>query len=143
MIQIREVSSKSKAKRRLLKKLHEEIFGDEAPELEYDDGYYWIAYTEEKVPIGLGWLTASKSYSDFGYLARCGVMPGHRGQGLQRRFICVREEKARKLGWRGLVTDTTDTIYSANNLIREGFLLHEPLVRYAFKNSLYWKKSFT
>ena len=38
------------------------------------------------------------------------------------------------------VTDTTDNISSANNLIRAGYRLFEPPWRWAFQNSLYWTK---
>ena len=49
-----------------------------------------------------------------------GVLPGHRGNGLQLRFLRARERKGRKIGWTMLISESTDTIYSANNLFGQG-----------------------
>ena len=72
------------------------------------------------------------------------ILPEHRGNGLQRRLLKVRERKARQLGWTSVITDTTDNVPSANNLIKAGYRLFEPesvgAMNWAFKSSLFWRK---
>lgn len=102
--------------------------------------YWWLAYLG-KEPVGFAGMVPSQRYKNTGYLKRAGVAPGHRGRGLQLRFFKVRERKARAIGWTHLVSETTNTVYSANNFIRAGYRLFEPETRWAFESSLYWKKA--
>jgi GNAT superfamily N-acetyltransferase len=123
-----------------IRDLHDETFGDEAPNVDAsDDGYWWLVY-RDKQPVAFAGLAASLRYVDVGYLKRSGVILGHRGAGLQRRLIRAREAKARKLGWTHLVSDTSDNPQSANNLIRAGYLIYEPEHKYGFRHTIYWKK---
>jgi GNAT superfamily N-acetyltransferase len=108
-------------------------------ELEGEHCYWWLAYLD-KDPVAFAGVVPSYRYENAGYLKRSGVLPDHRGHGLQKRFFKVREQKARKIGWTMLVSETTDTIWSGNNFIRAGYMMFEPSERWAFKNSLYWKK---
>lgn len=108
-------------------------------ELEGEHCYWWLAYCEGE-PVAFAGMVPSRLYKNAGYLKRAGVVPEHRGKGLQLRFFRAREAKARKIGWDMLISESTDTIWSANNFIRAGFLLFEPKERWAFENSLYWKK---
>lgn len=102
--------------------------------------YWWLAYLDRE-PVGFAGMVPSQRYEKTGYLKRAGVSGEHRGHGLQLRFFKVRERKARSIGWTHLVSECTNTVYSANNFIRAGFKLFEPEVRWAFENSLYWKKA--
>jgi GNAT superfamily N-acetyltransferase len=102
--------------------------------------YWWLAYLD-KEPVGFAGMVPSQRYKNVGYLKRAGVTAAHRGKGLQIRFFRVREQKARAIGWTHLVSECTNTVYSANNFIRAGFKLFEPETRWAFENSLYWKKA--
>jgi phage terminase large subunit len=43
--------------------------------------------------------------------------------------------------FRGMQSDTTDNIASANNFIRAGYRLYEPQDPWAWPNTLYWRKS--
>jgi GNAT superfamily N-acetyltransferase len=108
-------------------------------ELEGEHCYWWLAYCG-KEPVAFAGVVPSKRYNNTGYLKRAGVVPEHRGHGLQLRFFRVREIKARKVGWEWLISECTDTIHSANNFIRAGYLMFEPVERWAFQNSLYWRK---
>lgn len=57
-----------------------------------------------------------------GELIRAGVLPQHRGNGLQRRLIDARIESAAAHGLQSVTTYTvTDNPASANNLIAAGF----------------------
>jgi GNAT superfamily N-acetyltransferase len=108
-------------------------------ELDGEHCYWWLAYLGNE-PVGFAGMVPSQRYKSAGYLKRAGVIPGHRGNGLQLRFFKVRERKARAIGWGFLVSETTNTVFSANNFIRAGYRLFEPETRWAFETSLYWKK---
>jgi len=101
---------------------------------------WWLAYFKRE-PVAFAGVVPSRLYHDTGYLKRSYVMPYHRGHGLQLRFFRVREKKARSIGWKTLISETTDALHSANNFIRAGYRLFEPKERWAFERSLYWKKT--
>ena len=102
-------------------------------------GSWWIA-TANGVDIGFAGLVRTVSWTDCGYLCRAGVVPTARGQGLQKQFIRVRIRQAKALGWKWLVSDTTDNPASANSLIACGFKMFEPTKPWGFKNTLYWRR---
>jgi N-acetylglutamate synthase-like GNAT family acetyltransferase len=102
-------------------------------------GCWWIA-TENNRDIGFAGLTRTVSWHDCGYLCRAGVVPNSRGQGLQKKFIRVRIRQAKALGWKWLVTDTTDNPASANSLIACGFKIFEPTKPWGFTNTIYWRR---
>jgi len=102
-------------------------------------GCWWIA-TKDGGDVGFAGLTRTVSWTDCGYLCRAGVVPHARGQGLQKQLIRVRIRQAKTLGWKWLVTDTTDNPASANSLIACGFKLFEPTKPWGFKNTLYWRR---
>lgn len=75
------------------------------------------------------------------FLSRAGVLPHARGNGLQRRMIKVRCKYASSQGCEVAVTYTTPSnVTSANNLIKEGFVLYTPQYKWAGKDQLYWIK---
>ncbi len=123
----------------ILAELHENTFADAAYLPDFKIGFWWIVY-HGKEPVGFAGLVPSQQRVDAGYMIRAGVVPKHRGRGLQKRLIRVREAKARRLGWTSLVSDTMENIRSANNLIRHGFKLYNPIFAYSFDTALYWEK---
>lgn len=106
------------------------------------DGHWWIAY-EGTVPIAFAGVAQSRKWSDTGYLCRSGVLPSHRGKGLQKRLLRVRERKARQLGWNWLVSDTFDNPASSNSLIACGFRIFKPTAPWSFNGAIYWRKKLT
>lgn len=134
---IREVDGEENAD--ILTDLHTSCFGESAEQAEYDNGSWWLAYFE-KEPIAFAGLVPSTLGLDTGYLKRVGVLEEHRGQGLQKRLIRVRESRAKRNGWVRLVTDCTDNPASANSLYAAGFKMFKPKYVWAFDNSLYWQK---
>ena len=72
-------------------------------------------------------------------LGRAGVMPDYRGNGLHRRMISIRTRWAKKQGYATVVSDTTDNLPSANNLMTCGFRLYIPKIIYGPSRALYWK----
>jgi GNAT superfamily N-acetyltransferase len=127
-----------------LQELNTATFGDTAPPLTeqaLSEGFWWLAFHRpSKDMAGFGGIVPSIMHEDAGYHYRAGVMPLHRGVGLQRRLLRAREAKARRLGWRWVHTDTTDNIPSANSLIAAGYRLFQPTVPWAFAHTLYWRK---
>jgi len=102
-------------------------------------GSWWIA-SQDGVDIGFAGLVRTVSWIDCGYLCRAGVVPTARGQGLQKKLIHVRLRQAKTLGWKWVITDTTDNPASANSLIATGFKLFQPTKPWGFKNTLYWRR---
>lgn len=120
-------------------KLHDMTFGDTAPSVPTDSGHWWLAYCGD-APVAFAGLVPARSTPDAGYMIRVGVMEMHRGQGLQKRLIRVRQQRARLNGWTRLVTDTTNNPASANALISAGFRMYEPQYPWGLPEALYWKK---
>jgi GNAT superfamily N-acetyltransferase len=107
---------------------------------ETDGGYWWTATDDSGVACGFAGLAASVRWGDTGYLCRAGVIPSHRGQGLQKKLIRIRIRKAKALGWQWLVTDTYHNPASANSLIACGFKMFEPSIPWGARGTLYWRR---
>ena len=140
---IRRVDGDDEEYADLLRSLHDETFGDTAPQIDPDRGWWWIA-TDGRELAGFCGLTPT--YADpnnVGYLKRAGVRLSHRGQGLQRRFVRVREAQARRVGFSTLVSDTSDNPSSANNLIACGYRIYRPAEPWGFNHTIYWYKDLT
>lgn len=139
---VQEVDSTDEEIAETLRDLHDEIFRDTAPNIDTDRGHWWLAFAidERREIAGFCGLTPTYADPSLGYLKRAGVLQTHRGQGLQRRFVRVREARARRLGMRCLVTDTSDNPSSANNLIRCGYRIYAPENPWGFRHTIYWSK---
>jgi GNAT superfamily N-acetyltransferase len=113
----------------------------------FDEGHWWLATRRmangQDELAGFAGMVPSLSTEHALYLNRSGVHPAHRGRGLQRRLLRAREALAKRLGYRALVSDTTDNIHSANNLIAAGFKLFTPERPWFTAHTLYWIKRFT
>ena len=104
-----------------------------------EDGVWWVAYRKDTL-VGFSCLSPSQQMEDGIYLGRCGVLKAYRGYGIQRQMIRLRVQWARRHEYRWAVSDTTDNIPSANNLISCGFRLYTPKIAYSFARALYWRK---
>jgi len=101
------------------------------------DADWWIVASDDG-PVGFGGMVPSRQFSDVGYLVRAGVLPAHRGRGLQKRLIRARLAAARRAGYAAVVTDTYKNPTSANSLISCGFRAYEPARPWAWADSCYW-----
>jgi GNAT superfamily N-acetyltransferase len=119
--------------------LHDQCFGSSAPHIDPEEGQWWLAY-HGKEPVGFAGMLPSARYTDAGYLSRSGVLPEHRGHGLQVRLLRARERQAKKNGWVVLRTDTTHNPPSANSLIRAGYKTFTPEYPWGFDTTIYWRK---
>jgi GNAT superfamily N-acetyltransferase len=123
----------------LIKEMHTTCFRGSAPQAEPESDYWWIAYHGTE-PAAFAALAEAYATPNLGYLKRSGVLPQHRGRGLQLRLIRVRERAARKMGCDGMISDTTDNPASSNTLIRAGYRIFKPQRPWAFEDSIYWEK---
>lgn len=103
------------------------------------EAYWWVAYVDD-APAGFAGVRASAQFGDCGYLCRAGVLPPHRGRGIQKRLLRAREQYARRRGWRWLLSDTCDNPASANSLASAGYRMYQPSAPWALPRSLYWRK---
>lgn len=105
-----------------------------------EDNVWWVAYDGD-TPVGFAGI---KKYVNTGYVFfnRVGVLKPYRGEGLHKLFIKKRLEYCKKLDWcEKVLTYTANwNISSANNLIKNGFLLYIPQYKYANNDSLYFMK---
>ncbi len=101
-------------------------------------GYWWLIQSDRTV--GFAGLVPFEPFPGVGYLKRALVHPEHRGNGLQIRSMSVREDKARKLGWKLLVSETTN-IQSAGNFIKAGYSPAAPEQKWGEEGSMYFTKT--
>jgi hypothetical protein len=140
MYRIREVDGLDEEIADTLTDLHRLTFFDAASIPKFDLGHWWLAF-HETVPIGFAGLVPSTHVSNAGYFSRVGVLKRHCGNRLQLRLMRALEARARQNGWSSVISDTTENIVSANNLIRAGYRLYQPPTPWAWPNTLYWRKA--
>lgn len=138
---IREVDASDRSIADTLRSFNKraEVDFPELTDEELEGGYWWLAYYKGR-PVAFAGMVPSKQWYNVGYFKRAGVLPKHRGNGLQIRLMRVRERKAKRFGWSHLISECTETAYSANNFIKAGFKIYQPRHPWAFKNSIYWIK---
>lgn len=123
-----------------IRELDAKLIGPDAATPVLEDHVWWLAYVDGRV-AGYAGLRVCKTEGGYGFLARAGVLREHRGQGLQRRLIRVRDREARRLGLRRSITYTSQRNYaSANNLISCGYRLYDPQYRFGVKDAMYFIK---
>lgn len=109
--------------------------------LEY--GYWWLAFDGPEA-VAFAGLVSMMPFPGVGYLKRCYVLTDHRGNGLQQKFLKIREDKARSLGWHLLASETAiDNVSSARNFRRAGYEQVTPEQPWGNHPSLYWVKRLT
>lgn len=137
-MRIRAVNPADPATAALLEYLQRTCLPADTP-ADTDRGHWWVAF-DGGLPVGFAALYPSARWRETGYLARAGVLRSHRGRGLQKRLIRVRERKARALNWRYLITDTYENPPSNNSLIACGYRTYTPSVRWGAEGVVYWRK---
>lgn len=128
-----------------LRYAHTVIFKDTAPIPNMGEGAWWVVWDASSAGALAGFcgVTPCPEIPGAAYLCRAGVMPDYRGRGLQRRMIRVREGWAIRNGYARMVTETTDNVISANNLIRAGYTLFNPPEPWSFKRAIYFTKQLS
>jgi GNAT superfamily N-acetyltransferase len=139
LYRIREVNGQEEEIADILAELHRLTFFDGAPVPSFDRGHWWLAY-RAAMPVAFAGAVPSTHVRNAGYICRVGVLTAHCGQRLQLRLMRAVESRARRNGWKCVVSDTTGNIPSANNFIRAGYRLYQPRDPWAFADTLYWRK---
>jgi hypothetical protein len=140
MYHVREVDAQDDEMADMLAELHRLTFLDAASIPEFAHGSWWLVYCGMQ-PVAFAGLIASTHVRNAGYFSRVGVLDRHRGNALQLRLMRAMQVRARRNGWRSVVSDTTDNLPSANNFIRAGYQLFRPKWPWGWSNTLYWRKS--
>ena len=140
MYRIREVDGHDEEIADTLAELHRLTFFDGAPIPAFDQGSWWLVYHEARAVAFAGVVPSTHAFNA-GYFCRVGVLRKHWGHALQLRRMRALEARVRQNGWCCIVSDTTDNLASANNLIRAGYLLYQPKCPWAWPSTLYWRKS--
>lgn len=106
----------------------------------FDKGFWWLVHHDIKL-VGFAGMVPFDPFPRVGYLKRMAVVKEHRGHGLQRELMALRECRAREsTDWTHIISDCHDeNISSANNFIRSGYMLCETERRWD-KQMLVWKK---
>jgi GNAT superfamily N-acetyltransferase len=137
---IREVDGHDDEITDCLTELHRLTFFGGASIPPFDWGHWWLAYHEAE-PVAFAGAVPSTHVRNAGYFCRVGVLRAHWGNRLQLRLMRAMERRARRMGWRWMVSDTTDNVASANNFIRAGYRMYQPRDPWAFPDTLYWRKA--
>jgi GNAT superfamily N-acetyltransferase len=139
LYRIREVDGQDEEIADALAELHHLTFFGGAPVPRFDQGYWWLGYSEA-LPVAFAGVVPSTHVRNAGYICRVGVLKEHRGHSLQLRLMRAMESWARRSGWSYMVSDTTQNIPSANNFIHAGYRLYRPRYPWAYPDTLYWRK---
>lgn len=104
---------------------------------------WWVVWCGEH-PVGYAGLRPCKAEVNrgIGFLNRAGVLKEHRGKGLQKRLIRVRERAAAAAGMREVVTYVASwNCASINSLIACGYKTYCPDTKWGGTGAVYlWKK---
>jgi len=136
---IREVDGSDDETADTLRDLHKLTFFGEAPIPDFEEGHWWIGWHGSEA-ISFASMVQSDRYPRAGYFKRVGVLSSHRGHGLQLRHMRALEMRAKRNGWRKIISDTTDNPHSGNNFIAAGYWLLQPENPWSFPHSIYWVK---
>lgn len=122
-----------------LDEMDRELFAD-SPLAKKEESWWWLVIDQDKNVVAFAGLTVY-SANKTGFLSRVGVRKSHRGQGLQKKLIKVREKMLKKLGYSRMITYVAyDNIHSANNLINCGYRLYIPRWEWGLKWAFYLEK---
>ena len=137
---IRKVDTGDAKVAETIAKLHRLTLGAGCP-FPYLSGHWWLVFSKD-APVGFAGMKET-THGGAGYLCRAGVLRAHRGHGLQRKLIRVRERQAVANGWTQCCSDTSDNPISANNLIACGYRIFNPAKPWGFRHTIYWRRTLT
>lgn len=102
-------------------------------------GDWWVVWHNDK-PAAFSHMSPTTYYPNCGYFGRVGVLPKHRGHGLQARLMRLAEKRGRGHTWEALISDTTRVPHSAANFERLGWSQFEPENPWGKRHTKYWRK---
>jgi len=107
-----------------------------------DDSLWWLVW-RGKEAVGYAGLRPCREphNAGLGFLCRVGVLPGHRGRGLQKRLVAAREAAARRLGLSEIVTYCVPwNCASINSLVACGYRFYRPETKWGGSGAVYLRK---
>ena len=107
-----------------------------------ENSLWWVVWRGNE-PVAYAGLRPCQWHENagLGFLSRAGVIPNHRGRGLQRRLIRVREAAARTLGLTEIVTYVAAwNAASLNSLIACGYKFYRPATKWGGADSVYLRR---
>lgn len=120
----------------------DEICFPEDYRIKLQNAHWWIVW-HGKDAVGYAGLRPCQQACNSGvaFLNRVGVLKEHRGHGLQKRLIRVRENAARALGMEEVVTYCMSWNYaSVNSLVACGYRFYAPATKYGGADAVYLRK---
>ena len=123
--------------------MHAACFRADTAAIDPTRGHWFVAFEHrnpEELVAFCGLTPTHAQPGAIGYLKRVGVLPGHRGAGLQRRLVEESAVQATRNGWSSIIADTTDNPISANNLIACGYRIYKPAEPWGITQTIYWRK---
>jgi hypothetical protein len=107
-----------------------------------ENGHWWVArLTLGRDFVGFAGLVPMTPFDGYWFCKRAYVVPVHRGGGLQRMFLRLREDKAVTLGARALVGECAgDNRPSENNFLKSGFMHTSPEQVWGAPGSIFFIK---
>jgi len=107
-----------------------------------EDTLWWVVLCgKEAVAYGGLRPCQNECNKGVGFLCRVGVVPKHRGKGLQKRLIYVRERAAKAAGLDEVVTYCVPwNCASLNSLIACGYKFYRPATKWGGSGSIYLRK---
>jgi GNAT superfamily N-acetyltransferase len=121
--------------------LDEQCFPQDA-RVNLDGSLWWLVYHGQE-PVGYAGLRPCQrpQNAGVGFLCRVGVVPAHRGRGLQKRLVAAREAAARRLGLTELVTYCVVwNCASINSLVACGYRFYRPATKWGGAGAVYLRK---
>lgn len=100
---------------------------------------WWVARDSSGKPVAYAGARPMTTVPGGAFLSRCAVIAEAQGHGLQRRLLRVRIAWAKRQGLTSVYTYTVpNNPYSANNLIKAGFLTYPDA--YYGDDVVYWTR---
>lgn len=138
MIKFKKVKKLTPDTRQMLETLQFACLPEDAPVFP-EDGVWWVGHDGSQA-VAFCLIEPSCQWLDTAYLARSGVLKAWRGMGLQKKMITIRERYARSVGYRWMISDTTDNPPSSNSLIAKGYRIFDPSAPWGMDCTIYWRK---
>lgn len=106
------------------------------------DSLWWIVWQGEEAVAYAGLRPCQVEHNaGLGFLCRVGVVPEHRGRGLQKRLIRVREAAAKAIGLEELVSYCVPwNCASLNSLVACGYKFYRPATKWGGAGAVYLHK---
>jgi GNAT superfamily N-acetyltransferase len=102
-------------------------------------GEWWLAFDGDRAIAFAGCRLVDDGRAAF--LSRAGVLPSHRGMGIQLKLIRARMRWASERAVDAVITYTTLTnVASQRSLISAGFRPYRPTTEWAGGRMIYWRR---